>query len=1012
MLKRYILTLICFTFSVSAFAQTINVENADFAEDTDYYWTAENTYILDDLVFIKPGSRLFIEPGTLIKGGPGQGTSATGLVITRGAQIFAEGTPSNPIIFTAAADQRDGTANSELRGLWGGVVVLGNATTNNTTTRLIEGVDLIANPQSLAEYGGDNDADNSGVIRYVSIRHSGISVGDTDGNEIQGLTLGGVGSGTTIEYVESFASRDDGFEFFGGTVNTKYLVSAFNSDDAFDWDEGFRGKGQFWFAIQDNGGPAGFGRAAEQDGAIGDENTTPFAHPILSNVTYLGAGQTPGANAGDGAQLMLFRDNTGGEYYNSIFSDHNALAVTIEGSGKVAGFDAKTRLAEGDLVLQNNLWWGFGAGNTIAEFAADAGDDDQSHTRAYLSNAANGNSIGDPEFDGIGRTDGGAALNPVPASDGPAYTMDKKDLDDSFFSKVAYVGAFGQDNWLQGWTALEEHGYLKTPATKTDVNVANADFVEDTDYFWTSDKVYTLTDLVFIKSGSRLFIEPGTLIKGGPGQGTSATGLVITRGAQIFAEGTPSNPIIFTAAADQRDGTANSELRGLWGGVVVLGNATTNNTTTRLIEGVDLIANPQSLAEYGGDNDADNSGVIRYVSIRHSGISVGDTDGNEIQGLTLGGVGSGTTIEYVESFASRDDGFEFFGGTVNTKYLVSAFNSDDAFDWDEGFRGKGQFWFAIQDNGGPAGFGRAAEQDGAIGDENTTPFAHPILSNVTYLGAGQTPGANAGDGAQLMLFRDNTGGEYYNSIFSDHNALAVTIEGSGKVAGFDAKTRLAEGDLVLQNNLWWGFGAGNTIAEFAADAGDDDQSHTRAYLSNAANGNSIGDPEFNGIDRSDGGMALDPRPNLNAAAYKMSLKDLSADAFFTNTSYAGAFGASLWLRGWTALEEHGYLSDGGVINSVEDIESELPSEISLSQNYPNPFNPTTNIEFSLPATQRVTLKVYNMLGQEVATLLNNEQVTAGLKTISFDASSLASGIYLYRLTGQNTSLIRKMTLIK
>ena len=105
-------------------------------KDTDY-WTADNTYILDDLVFIKPGSRLFIEPGTLIQGGTGTGNNATGLVITRGAQIFAEGTPSNPIIFTSIADVRDGSANSSIRGLWGGVVVLGAATTNNATNGVV-----------------------------------------------------------------------------------------------------------------------------------------------------------------------------------------------------------------------------------------------------------------------------------------------------------------------------------------------------------------------------------------------------------------------------------------------------------------------------------------------------------------------------------------------------------------------------------------------------------------------------------------------------------------------------------------------------------------------------------------------------------------------------------------------------------------------------------------------------------------------------------------------------------
>jgi len=539
--------------------------------------------------------------------------------------------------------------------------------------------------------------------------------------------------------------------------------------------------------------------------------------------------------------------------------------------------------------------------------------------------------------------------------------------------------------------------------------VSNDDFVEDTDYFWIADRTYILTDLVFIKPGSRLYIEPGTLIQGGTGTGNNATGLVITRGAKIFAEGTSSSPIVFTSIADQRNGTANSSLRGLWGGVVILGSATTNNATeggVKLVEGVDQIANPVALAEYGGNNDLDNSGVMKYVSIRHTGIQVGDVDGNEIQGLTLGGVGSGTTIEYIESFASNDDGFEWFGGTVNAKYLVSAFNTDDAFDWDEGFRGKGQFWFTIQNNEVSDGYGRAAEQDGATGDENTTPFAKPILSNVTYLGAGLDAGANAGDGSQLLLFRDNTGGEYYNSIFSDHAGLAITIEAADEKAGFDSKTRLAEGDLKLENNLWWGFGSGNSIAEFA---GGNDQQHTRDYLSDAANGNAVGDPEFNSISRIAGSNGLNPVPATDAAAYTTATKKLE-DSFFTSVDYVGAFGDENWLTGWTALDEYGYLNDDVAI-SIEN-EQRVPSIIALDQNYPNPFNPSTNITFTLQSAQNVTLKVFDMLGREVATLFNNQRVSAGEQSVIFDASSLASGVYMYQLVGANTSISRKMTLIK
>ncbi|MGB0347597.1 MAG: T9SS type A sorting domain-containing protein, partial [Balneolaceae bacterium] len=212
-----------------------------------------------------------------------------------------------------------------------------------------------------------------------------------------------------------------------------------------------------------------------------------------------------------------------------------------------------------------------------------------------------------------------------------------------------------------------------------------------------------------------------------------------------------------------------------------------------------------------------------------------------------------------------------------------------------------------------------------------------------------------------------------------------------------------------ENNLWWGFGAGNTIAEFA---GGDDQEHTRIYLSDAANGNAIGDPELNGIDRADDGMALDPRPNLNGMAYKMAKKNLSNDAWFSSTNYVGAFGAGLWIDGWTALAEHGYLRDGGVISPIEDDIFDAPNSISLDQNYPNPFNPSTNISFALPTAQNITLKVYDMLGREVATLFNNQRMSAGQQTVSFDASGLSSGVYIYQLVGANTSITKRMTLIK
>ena len=981
---------------------TVEVRNSNFVENASYYWTADKVYNIKDMVYVKPGSRLYIEAGTVIKADLGVGNNAKGLVITRGAQIFAEGTADRPIIMTSIQDNLNGNLDKDDRGLWGGLVILGAARTNNPSVgglRLIEGLNEIANPQILAEYGGTNDDDNSGVIRYVSIRHTGIAIGDVAGNEIQGLTMGGVGRGTTIEYVESFASDDDGFEWFGGTVDAKYLVSAFNSDDAYDWDEGFRGRGQFWFAIQ-NQSASGFGRGMELDGAIGDENTTPFTIPVVSNLTILGAGTTiTGSNTGDGGQLMILRDNSGGKFYNSIFAQHHATGISIEDVGATTEFDSRARLDAGDIVFRNNIWFGFGAGNGLTQFAP------QAYANAYLGNVANANRIADPQFRGISRSTNGG-LDPRPALGSPALDGSQVSIPaDAWFTRVGFTGAFGGSNWMLGWTALSEKGYLTTPAAAAVVEVRNSDFVENASYYWTADKVYNIKDMVYVKPGSRLYIEAGTVIKADLGVGNNAKGLVITRGAQIFAEGTADRPIIMTSIQDNLNGNLDKDDRGLWGGLVILGAARTNNPSVgglRLIEGLNEIANPQILAEYGGTNDDDNSGVIRYVSIRHTGIAIGDVAGNEIQGLTMGGVGRGTTIEYVESFASDDDGFEWFGGTVDAKYLVSAFNSDDAYDWDEGFRGRGQFWFAIQ-NQSASGFGRGMELDGAIGDENTTPFTIPVVSNLTILGAGTTiTGSNTGDGGQLMILRDNSGGKFYNSIFAQHHATGISIEDVGATTEFDSRARLDAGDIVFRNNIWFGFGAGNGLTQFAP------QAYANAYLGNVANANRIADPQFRGISRSTNG-GLDPRPALGSPALDGSQVSIPADAWFTTVNYTGAFGRYNWLKGWTALDEKNYLVAGSPTD-IEKSDVEVAGSFALG-NYPNPFNPSTVVRYELPETGHVRLSVYDVMGREVAVLVDGAQAV-GSYEVTFNAANLASGVYLYRLQVGAQTQTQKMLLMK
>ncbi len=206
---------------------------------------------------------------------------------------------------------------------------------------------------------------------------------------------------------------------------------------------------------------------------------------------------------------------------------------------------------------------------------------------------------------------------------------------------------------------------------------------------WETGKVYVLGGRIAVVNGATLTIQPGVIIKGEAGTGANATALLIARGATLIAEGTATQPIIFTSVADEiKPGEIASpnldpDLNGLWGGLLVLGNAPISADASSVqIEGI-----PPSDQNglYGGDVPGDNSGVIRYVSIRHGGANIGE--GNEINGLTLGGVGSGTIIENVEIVSNQDDGIEWFGGTVNVKNAIVWNTGDDAIDTDQSWAG-------------------------------------------------------------------------------------------------------------------------------------------------------------------------------------------------------------------------------------------------------------------------------------------------------------------------------------
>src|SRR5690606_27978278 len=208
---------------------------------------------------------------------------------------------------------------------------------------------------------------------------------------------------------------------------------------------------------------------------------------------------------------------------------------------------------------------------------------------------------------------------------------------------------------------------------------------------WETGKVYVLAGRIAVTSGVTLTIQPGVIVKGEVGSGANATALLIARGAKIMAEGTAAQPIIFTTVADEiqpcQIASPNLEptLEGLWGGLMIMGKA--RGSLARDGAEIQIEGSPASDTNglYGGNDDADSSGVLRYVSIRHGGANIGE--GNEINGLTLGGVGSGTVIENVEVVANQDDGIEWFGGTVSVKNALLWNSGDDAVDTDQSWAG-------------------------------------------------------------------------------------------------------------------------------------------------------------------------------------------------------------------------------------------------------------------------------------------------------------------------------------
>ncbi len=718
------------------------------------------------------------------------------LIIEQDCRIDARGTEEMPITFTAAAAV-EGGVEGNARGLWGGLVINGRAPINDCPEG-IEGGTAECTKEGEANsglFGGDQPDDNSGILEYVVVSYAGANV-DPE-NQLNGIAFQGVGSATRVDHVQVHNNLDDGIEFFGGTVSASHVVLTGNADDSLDWTDGWTGNIQYLYIEQTDSAD----NAIEADNREGDESVEPRSLPSISNMSVFG-------NAGENA--LRLRRGTGLRLTNTLVVN-SATCIRVDGSSR--------DLLGSDLTI---------AGTSFGCAETNTGDDDGA-VEAYLDSAEE-------------VSQSGGQVNPVtPAGD--------------FFETADFIGAFGSEDWTEGWTvagSVNNGGppSLGCPAgtTESDRDVGGAQVCELTgditqDVELTAGNVYELVGKVVIggdnTDSATLTVQAGTTVYGG----TSSDFLVISRGSRLLVNGTRSAPVTFTALDDLLGDADEETTRGLWGGVVINGNAPINDCPEGAEGGTEQCTKEGEANSglFGGADPEDSSGSIRYMVVKFAGSNV-DPE-NQLNGIAFQGVGSGTDVEFVQVHNNLDDGIEFFGGSVNARYVVLTGNADDSLDWTDGWQGSIQYLLIDQaddsaDNG--------IEADNREGDENAMPRSLPAIANMTIVG---------NEGERGVRLRRGTGLWLYSS-FVTGSATCIDVSG-------ESLNLLGDG-IVFDG-----------VSFDCPEGVDGDNPDLQAYLDGADNVSQ------------DGGAVL---PG-----------DTSEVAFFETADFIGAVEdeANDWTAGWT-----------------------------------------------------------------------------------------------------------------
>ena len=858
---------------------------------SDVTLTSDGVYFLEGPVFVGQDGgatpTLTIPAGATIVGAAGSDY----IVISRGSQIDARGTATNPIIMTSAADElasRLGTprsGNTTDRGEWGGLIINGSAPIN----ACIDGnaVGGTADCQKSGEgssglFGGADANDNSGVLQYVQVKFAGFRVNADD--ELNGIAFQAVGSDTVVDHIQVHNNADDGIEFFGGTVDAKYLILTGIADDSLDYTDGWTGRAQYVVVKHaDDDGDQGF----EFDNN-GDDNTAlPRSNPTISNFTLVGVRTSTSSDTG-----MLLREGTDGTFINGIVVDFEGDCLDVDQ-------DSRDRAVNGTLQVSSVFFDCPPVAST---------DDDGFDEAAFI--AGNGFPQNQNNVEGTNTMSGFFAGTAEQA------TVVTPQPNDGFFDQVDYVGAFSYSeneasNWAVGWSFglfADPECPAGTAATGEIINQRrvcqlSGTYTTDLQLSGGSSLVYELAGPVFIGEDvgaegtggdpAVLTIDAGVSIIGASG----ADYLVVSRGSEIRANGTASAPIIMTSRSDFA-GTNQSpnDDRGQWGGLVINGRAPINACISGTATGGTADcekAGEGSSGLFGGAVSDDSSGSLSYVRVQYAGFRVNADD--ELNGIAFQGTGSETDVNFIQVHNNADDGIEFFGGTTNAKYIVLTGNADDSFDVTDGWTGMAQFVIvqhAADD--GDQGF----EMDNN-GDDNTAlPRSAPTISNYTLVGVRGSTSSDTG-----MLLREGLAGTFVNGIVVDFEGDCLDVDQ-------DSRAEANAGNLVVAS----------TFFDCTPNASTDDDGFSEAdFIAGTgfpANTNNVeGSTTLTGgfnftTDFSSLGSGFTPNSATGfvpgSAENAVTVFDVTTlDPFFTPVTYVGAVenAGDTWYQGWTLVQD-------------------------------------------------------------------------------------------------------------